>query len=276
MAKSTLLFVTDLYYEAKQRRYADEDIYLTSQLRDCFDITICHPLDTRPFEDTTDMIVCRNTGPVIYYQKQYEDFRNRLIANKKVVYNSLSGQADMRGKQYLVDLSRQGYRVIPSIDNLSDISLLPSVDTYFVKPKQGADSHGIELVSKQNLKKLNLSEKLLQPNIEIEYEVSFYYIDNKLQYALYAPDNKRRWQLESYNYSAEDLAFAQKFVEWNKLEYGVQRVDACRTKDGGLLLVELEDLNPYLSLLDLDESTRQGFVMNFKHSLSKIIQIYCK
>lgn len=275
MAKPNLLFVTDLYYDANQRRYADEDIHLTSQLRDCFNITISHPLDTRPIEDAVDMIVCRNTGPVIYYQQQYQDFRDRLVANERVVYNSLSGQADMLGKQYLVDLSRQDYPVIPTIDDLSDISLLPNVDTYFVKPKQGADSHGIALVSEENLDKLTLSEQLLQPKVEIEYEVSFYYIDKALQYALYAPDNKRRWQLKRYDYSVEDLDFAQKFVNWNKLDYGVQRVDACRTIDGRLLLVELEDLNPYLSLLDLDEPTRQSFVINFKRSLRQVIDKYC-
>lgn len=275
MAKPNLLFVTDLYYDAKQRRYADEDIYLTSQLRDSFNITICNPLDTKPFEDAVDMIVCRNTGPVIYYQQAYDDFRSRLIANKKVVYNSLSGQADMLGKQYLVDLCVKGYPVIPTIDDLTDLSLLPSVDAYFVKPKQGADSHGIALVNAADLDKLTLSEQLLQPNVEIVYEVSFYYIDKELQYALYAPDNQKRWQLEYYDYSAEDLAFAQEFIKWNKLDYGVQRVDACRTADGSFLLVELEDLNPYLSLLDLDESTRQAFVVNFKRSMSQVADQYC-
>ena len=46
----------------------------------------------------------------------------------------------------------------------------------------------------------------------------------------------------------DDLKFARKFIEWNDIKYGIQRVDACRTKTGKLLLVELEDLNPFLSL----------------------------
>ena len=272
MIKPKLLFVTDLYYDAKQRRYADEDLYLTSQLRGSFNITICHPCDTQPFEDTVDLIVCRNTGPVIYYLKAYYAFRNRLITNKKRVYNSLSGQADMLGKQYLVDLSKGGYPVIPTIDDLADINHLPSVENYLMKPKQGADSHGIEVVSKDNLDKLSLSDSLLQPKIEIDYEISFYYIDKELQYVLHAPDKQRRWQLVSYDFSAEDSLFAQQFVNWNKLEFGIQRVDACRTVDGQLLLVELEDLNPYLSLLDQQEATRQRFVNNFKNSLCKVLQ----
>ena len=40
-------------------------------------------------------------------------------------------------------------------------------------------------------------------------------------------------------------------------------MDACPTKDGRLLLVELEDLNPYLSLLEVDEQTRERFMQDF-------------
>ena len=32
-----LLYLTDLYYEAKGRRYCDEDLYLTGRLKDRFD-----------------------------------------------------------------------------------------------------------------------------------------------------------------------------------------------------------------------------------------------
>ncbi len=49
--------------------------------------------------------------------------------------------------------------------------------------------------------------------------------------------------------------------------HGVQRVDACRTRDGQLLLVELEDLNPYLSLDTLDRATQEKFVEALTHSL---------
>ncbi|MFD1775861.1 hypothetical protein [Paenibacillus rhizophilus] len=62
------------------------------------------------------------------------------------------------------------------------------------------------------------------------------------------------------------------FNEWNNLDWGIQRVDACRTKQGELLLVELEDLNPYLSLLELTPDIRQRFVESLKHSLQKAIQ----
>lgn len=159
MIKPTILFVTDLYYHANQRNYAEEDIYLTSQLRNSFNLVICHPKDTEPFENSVDVIVCRNTGPVIYYESVYNEFRNRLITNQNVVYNSLTGHADMLGKQYLVDLTKRKYPVIPTIDTLSDIGLLPTVNDYVVKPKQGADSLGFEIIRKNLISKLDLTNK---------------------------------------------------------------------------------------------------------------------
>lgn len=57
------------------------------------------------------------------------------------------------------------------------------------------------------------------------------------------------------------------FVRWNTISHGIQRVDACRLRDGRLLLVELEDLNPFLSILDLDEDTRNKFMEEFIRAL---------
>ena len=74
-------------------------------------------------------------------------------------------------------------------------------------------------------------------HVDFAYEVSFYYVDHSFQYALYAPDPERRWQLERYEPTPDDLDFARRFVEWNTLDHGIQRVDACRTPDGELLLV---------------------------------------
>ncbi|MFD4598220.1 hypothetical protein ACFWPQ_09270 [Streptomyces sp. NPDC058464] len=46
--RPSLLFVTDLAYQARGRRHCDEDIHLISRLRDAFDLALCHPLDASP------------------------------------------------------------------------------------------------------------------------------------------------------------------------------------------------------------------------------------
>ncbi|MEU5582596.1 hypothetical protein ABZ791_27750 [Streptomyces huasconensis] len=266
-----VLFVTDLAYEARGRRYCDEDIFLSSRLRDDFDVALCHPLDAAALMDAFDAVVVRNSGPVLHYQKEYDAFREQAAACGTRVYNPLSGRADMAGKQYLLDLTEAGYPVIPTIDRYENLGALPEAGQYVVKPKAGADSIGLDFVSREQLGGLAYGGILVQPRVDFRYEVSFYYVDDAFQYALHAPDPERRWVLEPYRPTDADLGFARRFIDWNTLDHGIQRVDACRTQEGDLLLVELEDLNPYLSLDHVDDTTRAAFVTSMTASLHRFL-----
>ncbi len=269
--RPSVLFVTDLAYQARGRRYCDEDIFLSSRLRNDFVVALCHPLDAAALMDAFDGVVVRNSGPVLHYQTEYDAFRNQAAARGTRVYNPLSGRADMAGKQYLLDLTAAGYPVIPTIDRPKDLGALPESDQYVVKPKAGADSIGLNFVSRDQLDGLTYGDILVQPRIDFRYEVSFYYVDDTFQYALHAPDPDRRWVLESYRPTEADLGFARRFIDWNTLDHGIQRVDACRTQKGDLLLVELEDLNPYLSLDHVDDPTRDAFVASMTTSLHRFL-----
>ncbi|MEV4941217.1 hypothetical protein [Streptomyces zaomyceticus] len=272
-ARPSLLYVTDLAYPARGRRYCDEDIHLTARLRETFDLALCHPLDAAALMDGFDAVVIRNSGPVLGYQKEYDAFRERALARGTRVYNPLHGRGDMAGKQYLLDLTAAAYPVIPTVDRPEDLPLLPEAATYAVKPKAGADSIGLVFLPREELTGLGLEHGglLVQPRVDFRYEVSFYFVDDLFQYALYAPDPERRWVLEPYEPTGDDLAFARRFVDWNTLGHGIQRVDACRAPGGELLLVELEDLNPYLSLDRVPEETRDRFVAAFTDSLHRFL-----
>ncbi|MFD5862567.1 ATP-grasp domain-containing protein [Streptomyces chartreusis] len=270
-ARPRVLYVTDLAYPARGRRYCDEDIFLTSRLRDDFDLALSHPRDAAALMGAFDAVVVRNSGPVLTYQDAYDDFRRRAIADGTRVYNPLSGRADMAGKQYLLDLTAAGYPVIPTVDRAEDLHRLPEADRYVVKPKLGADSMGLRIVPAKDVRGSVDGDVLVQPCVDFAYEVSFYFVDHDFQYALYAPHTDRRWQLEPYEPSDGDLEFARRFVEWNGLGHGIQRVDACRAPGGELLLVELEDLNPYLSLDALDDAGRDAFVIAMKTSLHRFL-----
>ena len=269
--RPTLLYVSNLTYPARGRRYCDEDIYLTSQLRQTFDLAICHPEDATILMPGFDTVVVRNSGPVLDYPTAYANFRTQAKATAQRVYNPLTGKADMAGKQYLLDLTAQAYPVIPTIDHPEDLHRLPNTPEYAVKPKAGADSHGLKFVTRAELtdKTHDTRDLLIQPKINFRYEVSFYFVDHDFQYALHAPDPAKRWELTEYTPTPKDLEFAQKFIDWNDLDHGIQRVDACRTQDGDLLLVELEDLNPYLSLDRTSDATRQRFVKAMTNSILK-------
>lgn len=266
-----LLYVTDLAYPARGRRYCDEDVFLTSRLRAHFELALCHPLDARALMPGFDAVVVRNSGPVLHYQEEYDAFRAAALAAGTRVYNPLTGRGDMAGKQYLLDLTEAGHPVIPTIDDPARLALLPESPSYAVKPKQGADSIGLAFTPRPDAGAFPAGEFLIQPRIDFAYEVSFYFVDDAFQYALYAPDPARRWELTPYEPSAADLAFARGFVDWNTLDHGIQRVDACRAPSGELLLVELEDLNPYLSLDLLPEAVRDRFVASLAASLHSFL-----
>ncbi|MFF2961551.1 hypothetical protein ACFVT1_22075 [Streptomyces sp. NPDC057963] len=269
--RPSVLYVTDLAYEARGRRYCDEDIHLTSRLREEFDVALCHPRDAAALLDGFDAVVVRNSGPVLHHQEAYDAFRARARERGARVYNPLHGRGDMAGKQYLVDLSRDGYPVIPTVDRAADLGLLPGAPEYVVKPKRGADSVGLRFIPEAGLPEGEDGSVLVQPRIDFRYEVSFYFIDRDFQYALYAPHPDERWVLQPYTPDAADLEFAHTFVEWNALDHGIQRVDACRTVAGELLLVELEDLNPYLSLDRVAQPVREAFVTRMKASVRDLL-----
>lgn len=266
-----LLLVTDLGYPAAGRPYRDEDIDLAARLRADFDVAMCHPLDAAPLMVGFDLVLVRNSGPVLHYAEPYAEFRRRALDAGTLVFTQLTGKGDMAGKQYLLDLTALGHPVIPTVDRVTDIGRLPDVAEYVVKPKLGADSVGLRFVPRAGLAGLTGTDQLIQPRVDFSHEVSFYFVDRTFQYALYAPRPDHRWDLEPYEPTAADLAFAQSFVDWNTVDHGIQRVDACRTADGDLLLVELEDLNPYLSLDRVPPATRDAFVAALTASLLRML-----
>jgi hypothetical protein len=259
--------VSDLLYPAQGRRYGDEDVWLAGRLRQDFDVAICSPLDATALMPSFALVLVRNSGPVIHYQEVYDRFRAAAVATQAVLVNPPTGRGDQQGKGYLPVLTRAGEPVIPSIGGDGDIRDLPQVPEYVVKPVLGADSVGLQFVTADQLARIDRAGCLVQPKVDVRHEISFVFVGRAFSYAVYAPDRERRWDLTPYDADAQEIEFAQRFVDWNTLDVGVQRVDACRTVDGDLLLVELEDLNPYLSLDVLRPAVRESFCSALTHSL---------
>ena len=268
----TILYLTDLYYKANGRNYYEEDIYITSKLKPHFNILIGHPQQVLSYINCADLIVFRNTGPVMQYKNYFLQFVKEVRNRNILTFNSFDGKADMKGKDYLLQLTKDGFPVIPTSDKIEDLDLLGSTSEYIVKLKDGADSIGMKKLSKGQLLGEEIEGRLIQPYIDFDYEVSFYYLDNSFQYALYAPDKNKRWDLKEYEATAADLSFADQFIKWNNMARGITRVDGCRLKGGRLLLVELEDLNPFLSLDALSEEKREAFIGSLITSLNKAME----
>ncbi len=257
-----LLLVTDFYYEAKGREYFREDLELSNFLKKHYTVAIAHIEDAESFVDYVDLVLLRNTGPQMVHQKHLEALRRR---SDLLLFNDLLGKGDIKGKRHLLELYKQGYPVIPTYTSKKDV---PKEARYLLKPLDGADSCGVKVVDWNELEE-SYSDMLIQPLVDFEHEVSFYYINDKFHYALFAPNPKCRWELEFYNASDADKAFALQFVNWNSSKRGIQRVDACRLKDGRLLLMELEDYNPFLSLNLLPSSVKEQFLEGLHKALEE-------
>lgn len=266
----TILYVTDLYYVAKGRNYHEEDLMVSARLKSHFNILLVHPTQALAFLDAVDIVIFRNTGPIMGFSDDFQQFKKAVHHKNIPIFNTLDGKADAMGKHYLLDLTLNNFPVIPTIDRFSQIHRLGSPKKYIVKPMDGADSIGMTLVNKDRLKDLSWKNCIVQPYVGFEHEVSLYYLNNEFQYALYAPDKAKRWELYETNPSMDDLTFANRFVEWNGMKHGITRVDACRLKDGSLLLVELEDLNPFLSLDWLSSEKRNYFLDNFVSAINDL------
>lgn len=265
-----ILFVTDFYCDVQGRNYYEEDLFLTSELKQHFNIIISHPTQAVEFINDVDFIVLRNTGPIANYKKEYNHFVKTILKKGIKTFNSFDGKGDMKGKDYMLELTKESFPIIPTIDSIENIKKLGTTEKYIIKPKDGADSIGIEILEKHEIKYFDISNKIIQPFIDFEYEVSFFYINNEFQYALYAPDKSKRWKLDKFIPSEKDLNFGNSFIKWNNISRGITRVDACRLKDGSLLLIELEDLNPYLSLDSIDKKTKRKFIGNLVKALKEL------
>ncbi|MBO9047053.1 hypothetical protein JG550_001196 [Curtobacterium flaccumfaciens pv. flaccumfaciens] len=93
-----VLYVSDLGYEAKGRRYCDEDIYLSGELSAEFDVAICPPLAAEHLMDAFDVVVVRNSGPVLHYLAAYDAFREAARTRGVPVFTDLTGRADQMGE----------------------------------------------------------------------------------------------------------------------------------------------------------------------------------
>ncbi len=160
--KKSLALVTNFYYPAKGREHYREDILLSKLLRDNFRLALVHLEDLECVASYVDAILIRNTGP----KSEHKILLNRLkINNKWSLFNDLSGKVDIQGKQHLLTLFAQGYPVIPTVDSISDIDALGEHVHYLIKPIDGCDSHGLQIVTKEEIEQLSPKGFVIQAKI---------------------------------------------------------------------------------------------------------------
>ncbi len=261
-----LLFITNINNGDPQ-----EDQFLSNYLSNFFVVTLVDITQAPAVLPLFKSCLIRNAWPSRLFVKEFELIKNISAQFGIKLYNPIHRNNFIEDKNYLVDLFDRGMPVIPTVNSLENLSKLNMPDLYIIKPIDGCSSFGVQELLPHEIIQKDLSDFIIQPKIIFEYEISFYYIDNIFVYATVSDGPDQRWELREYVPSPAEIEWANQFVVWNNLPYGLQRIDACRMKSGELLLMEVEDTFPVLSLEILSENTKNKVLATLVESLKNII-----
>lgn len=260
----SLLFVTN-----PANSDPEEDAYLSKMLERSFEVRVTDPIGACLLLPHHERCLIRNAWPSRLFVEAYRRMKALCDESNVRVYTPFHRNNYIEDKTYIVDLFREGYAVIPTVDQIEDVSKLPEANSYTIKPKDGCSSYGVRSIQKEALLLESLENHIIQPTVEFLNEYSFFFIDGEFVYALASAEKYQRWDLSEFTPTPEELDWARTFVRWNNLPYGLERIDACHFADGSLLLMEIESENPFLSLLDISEATRTMVVNRLEASLLK-------
>jgi len=247
-----------------------EDCFIAkSFIKDGHHVTLARQDYDEKMDEIFDIIVIRNIWH--FDSINYEKYKNNMVnlrkrlKNKNIPTINLYGIFDDFGKLYLEKLYNDGYPVIPTATKLSQFDNYDSNDVILLKPINGYEGYGIVEKNKNEITETN--GFIIQPKINFEKEVEFYFINKQFQFVLeFVPSKKPVYPIPKlYNYTKDELKIAQDFANLCDEKFvGVQRIDFLKTMDGKLLLLEIGDSSPYLNLNSLDEHTRNKFLENYK------------
>lgn len=253
-----LLLVTNLTHEDR-----GEDLYLAERLGEYYGLTIASPTAAVPLlaAQAVDGCLIRNAWPSRQFRAAFAAIESLTSLNRITTYNPLlpGRRGPVENKAYLVELFKRGYPVIPSYQGPAEMGAAgyPESQQVLAKPIDGCSSDGIVVMALADAQPAP-GRLILQPKIDFLFEISFYFIDGHFAWAMRSggPTMAERWKLTLYDANAAEVEWALIFVRWNRLPYGIQRIDVAKLPDGGMLLMEVEDSMPLLSLADLPVAVR--------------------
>lgn len=210
------------------------------------------------------------------YLQDFDKIIYKLKQSKCKFVSSFDGNMNFEkyGKKYLSDLYNEGYNVVPTISDLSDINKLPKVKQYVKKPFVSYDGFDMQIIDEKELKDIKLDNEILQPKLDFISEVQLYFINDKFQYALeYTPS---KWpDYPTPHMIKPNKKFVNQAIEiirLNNASCSFNRVDFLRLNEHDMVILEFADSNPNLSLTMLDNNTLKKFLKNFKHEIYDYIK----
>lgn len=256
-----------------------EDLYIANSFKEDGHFVEVLWIDyDEQLDNKFDIIIRRNTWvedekDIYNYKIKNEALKERLI-NKNIKTVNLDG-LDGKGKFYLCNLFKAGKNVIPTIDNIEELTKLPFAEEYVLKDNDSFGSGlGQRIVKANRLKTAFKSGDLIQPKLKFKSEVECYFIADKLMYAFeYTPSkypNYPKPKLINLNKEQESLAY--EFAKESNLKVGFQRIDFLKLENDELILLEIEDNSPHMNLEELTDSFRKTVLLEYKNNIYKYIQ----
>ncbi len=269
--------VTNLYDECSDEDY----IIAKSFAEDGHHVDILNfPVDHKLIKDY-QLIVFKNAWDLNektyrnYFAQEAEFFKAVKKAKVPIV-NTLDGKLDFatRGKRILVDLYKQGYNVVPTIDDMKELDLLPKSDFYIVKPTIGYDGFDMKKVSAKKISKVVLKDEVVQPKLSFKSEIQMYFVNGRFMYALkYSPS---KWpdypDPVEVKLNRSQIKMGEDLFKLYGLTCSFGRVDFLELEDGKLIMLEMADSNPNMSLPYLSKKTLNKFLTAFKKAVYEYME----
>ena len=260
-----ILIITNLLNEC-----SIEDVWIANSfIDDGHTVKLVNKYYDKKLEDEFDIFIKRYSWiedvDDFTVGAEESDYETRIVS-KKLPRINFDGKFDNQGKYYLSELYKLGYPVVPTITDISDLEKIGNSQKYLVKPINGYASYGIIEADKSNIKSYWNKNYVIQPKINFDSEVQFYFIGNKYQFSQIFTPRKLLSHDNAvfYNPTQEEIQLAETFAKLNGDNFnGVQRIDFLKVKDS-LLLSELEDDSPYMAIEALPDNKKMDFINNFK------------
>lgn len=260
-----ILIITNLLNEC-----SIEDIWIANSFKeDGHTVTLVNKYYDKALEYEYDIFIKRYSwiedADSFTVGAEESDYETRILS-KNLPRINFDGKFDNQGKYYLANLYQLGYSVVPTITDIAHLDKLGYSEKYLIKPINGYACYGIIETDKNNISSQWNHNYVIQPKIDFNSEVQFYFVGNKFQFAQEFVPKKllSHNNAKFYTPTCDEIQLAETFANLNGTDFnGVQRIDFLKTEQG-LLLSELEDDSPYMAIEALPISGRTAFINDFK------------
>lgn len=256
-----------------------EDMYIATSFRQDGHIVKVSWIDYDcKLDESFDVIIRRNTWihkkSQEQYYKQTNDALVKRLEQKNIKTVNLEG-LDGKGKDYLCELFKNKKRVIPTIDNLNELDKLPISEEYVLKDNDSFGSGlGQRMVKAHELKAKFEEGDLIQPRLKFKSEIQCYFVEDKLMYVYeYTPSKWPKYPTPKLiTLNKYDEALACEFAKESGLNVGFQRIDFLKLENDELILLEIEDNSPHMSIEELPIELRQKIIDEYKNSIYRFLK----